>query len=542
MENFDSLGLPKSVIKSLSYMNFTTPTPIQAQAIPHALEGKDVLGSAQTGTGKTGAFGIPLAAFLENNQDSCALVMAPTRELATQVMETLTALTANIAGLKSALLIGGDSMDRQFKQLRSNPRLIVGTPGRIHDHLRRRTLRLNNTEFLVLDETDRMLDAGFAEQIETILEFVPAQRQTLLFSATMPKHIMNLVNKYMNEPVRVSVGSTTTPVDRIKQDVVYVSSKEKYNTLTRELDAREGSIVVFVKTKAAADRIATQLHKENHSAIALHGDMRHRQRERAVHDFRNQRYRILIATDIVARGLDVPHIKHVVNYDLPQVAEDYIHRIGRTARAGETGSALCLITEADKRQWSFIQRLMNPDAKPERFERSEGEGRGNRGRSKPYEGKRFNNDRNEGSRSEGRSFGGERKSFGGKPSGNRSFGEKRSFGDRSEGNRSEGRSFGGERKSFGDKPSGNRSFGEKRSFGDRKEGGNSEGKRSFGGERKSFGDKPSGNRSFGNTKPYAKKEGGDRWSKPEGKSFSKGPRKPNAGAAGKISKRFSSGV
>lgn len=362
MENFLSLGLPQSLMQALEKMKFNVPTPIQVQAIPPALKGMDILGSAQTGTGKTGAFGIPLVTRLLKSPQSTALVLTPTRELAVQVMQALQNMLGKQTNIKTALLIGGESMPKQFQQLRLRPRLVVGTPGRINDHLNRNTLSLRDTDFLVLDETDRMLDMGFVPQIERIMKYMPEQRQTLLFSATLPKNIVSMAEKYLCEPVRVSVGSTSTPAPKIKQEVMHVSEGDKYKQLLTQLDAREGSVIVFVKTKWGADKMADKLCDAGHSADAIHGDLRQNKRDRVIKDFRNQKHRIMVATDIAARGLDIPHIEHVINYDLPQCPEDYIHRIGRTARAGAEGSALCFITPGDRMKWRAISRLINPDA------------------------------------------------------------------------------------------------------------------------------------------------------------------------------------
>ena len=366
MENFNELGLPESLNHTLEHMQFATPTPIQAQAIPHALMGKDILGSAQTGTGKTGAFGIPLVARLLTNPRGTALVMTPTRELATQVMEQLQAMLGKRSRIKTALLIGGESMPQQVQQLRARPRVLVGTPGRINDHLERGSLMLHDANFLVLDETDRMLDMGFTIQIEKIMKFMPKVRQTMLFSATLPKNIVKISEKYLTNPVRVAVAATSSPAENIQHDMVRVDDKEKYQRLLAELATREGSIIMFVKTKYATERMAAKLVKAGHSADAIHGDLRQSKRDRVIAKFRDKKFRILVATDVAARGLDIPHIEHVINYDLPQCAEDYIHRIGRTARAGAEGSAMCLVTPSDMGKWYEINRLMNPDAAEEK--------------------------------------------------------------------------------------------------------------------------------------------------------------------------------
>lgn len=362
MQNFNELGLPEGLNHTLQHMQFIKPTPIQAQAIPHALLGKDILGSAETGTGKTGAFGIPLVARLLSNPQGSALVVTPTRELAAQVMNQLQTMLGKRSKIKTALLIGGDSMFKQLQQLRNHPRLFVGTPGRINDHLENGNLKLNDTNFLVLDETDRMLDMGFTIQIEKILKFMPKQRQTMLFSATLPKNIVQIAEKYLNNPVRVAVNTKSVAAANIEHEIVRVSEADKLIRLVAELDKRDGSILIFMKTKYSTEKMSTKLAQAGHSVNAIHGDLHQSKRNRLIADFRNKKYRILVATDVASRGLDIPHIEHVINYDLPQCAEDYIHRIGRTARAGAKGSAICLITPSDIRQWNIINRLMNPDA------------------------------------------------------------------------------------------------------------------------------------------------------------------------------------
>lgn len=387
MQHFKELGLPEALNHTLQHMQFTTPTPIQAQAIPHALEGKDILGSAQTGTGKTGAFGIPLVTHLLSHSKGSALVMTPTRELASQVMVQLQAMLGKQSKIKTALLIGGDSMPKQLQQLRNRPRLLVGTPGRINDHLERGSLKLHDTNFLVLDETDRMLDMGFTIQIEKILKFMPKTRQTMLFSATLPKNIVKISEKYLNNPVRVAVSATSSPAANIKHDMVRVKDNEKHDRLLSELNSRSGSVILFMKTKFGTEKMATKLSKAGFSADAIHGDLRQNKRDRVIANFRKKKYRILVATDVASRGLDIPHIEHVINYDLPQCAEDYIHRIGRTARAGAEGSAMCLVTPSDSGKWHAINRLMNPDAPAEKSDTPKRAKRGN-GKPNSFKGNR----------------------------------------------------------------------------------------------------------------------------------------------------------
>ena len=384
---FETMGLPDVLAASLQHMGFKEPTPIQLEAIPPALEGRDILGSAQTGTGKTAAFGIPLVAHLLANPRSTALVMTPTRELATQVRTQLLAMLGKGTKIKSALLIGGDSMYKQLQHLRTRPRLIVGTPGRINDHLKRKSLDLSHTDFLVLDETDRMLDMGFTVQIEAILDYMPVQRQTLLFSATLPKNIVRIAEKYLDTPLRVAASETSEPAANIDQEVLRISEAEKYGRLLEALEARDGSIIIFIKTKYGTEKMATRLSGAGYEAEAIHGDLRQRQRDKVIAAFRKKRYRILVATDVAARGLDIPHIEHVINYDLPQCAEDYIHRIGRTARAGAKGAALNLVTPADRGKWAAILRLIDPE-KAEQERTRERKNDRSPGRKRNFKGKK----------------------------------------------------------------------------------------------------------------------------------------------------------
>ncbi|WP_415286196.1 DEAD/DEAH box helicase [Candidatus Pelagibacter sp. Uisw_104] len=504
MENFKLLKIEDSLKNSLEKMKFTKPTPIQAMAIPVALEGKDILGTAQTGTGKTLAFSIPLINKLILDKNAFALVMCPTRELATQVMAAIKSIISDKINIKTALLIGGEAMQKQLRQLGNRSRIIVGTPGRINDHLKRKSLNLSATKYLVLDETDRMLDMGFTPQIELILKFVPKDHQTLLFSATLPQNIVRISERYLNKPQRISTGSTSVPIAKIKQETLQVFKENKYDQLVDQFIARKGSILVFVKTKRGADKMVKRLKEEGHSADAIHGDLRQSKRDRVITSFRKGLKRILIATDVAARGLDIPLIQHVINYDLPQVPEDYVHRIGRTARAGTEGSALTFLTPDDRSMWNEISKLIDPNFKPApRGARGDSKG-GKRGKA-PYNKKRKFRDEKKSSygRSSSSSRDGEKKSFG--------YKGKSSFGDKSKPSsygRSSSSSRDGEKKSFGYKGKSSSSSsrdGEKKSFGYK-------GKSSFGdkskpssygrsssssrdGEKKSFGYK--GKSSFG---------------------------------------------
>jgi len=362
MKKFSDFNLTSPILAALKNLNLSEPTPIQSLAIPLALEGRDLLGTAQTGTGKTFAFGIPLVNHLALNKESGALILTPTRELALQVLTALKSLTSKDNLLDAALLIGGDPIQKQLKQLKK-ARLVVGTPGRIKDHLKRKSLNLKQFDFLVLDETDRMLDMGFLEDIKAIIEKLPIH-QTSLFSATLPKNISDLAQKFLNKPERINAGKENSPIINIKQEVRNISQKEKFDQLKIELLERTGSIVLFVKTKRSADKIALQLRKDKLNAEAIHGDLRQIKREKVLMKFRKNQFQILVATDVAARGLDIPLIEHVINYDIPQNPEDYIHRIGRTARAGAKGSALTFLTPADKKNWYLIEKLLNPNAEP----------------------------------------------------------------------------------------------------------------------------------------------------------------------------------
>ena len=362
MKKFSDFNLTSPILAALKNLNLSEPTPIQSLAIPLALEGRDLLGTAQTGTGKTFAFGIPLVNHLALNKESGALILTPTRELALQVLTALKSLTSKDNLLDAALLIGGDPIQKQLKQLKK-ARLVVGTPGRMKDHLKRKSLNLKQFDFLVLDETDRMLDMGFLEDIKAIIEKLPIH-QTSLFSATLPKNISDLAQKFLNKPERINAGKENSPIINIKQEVRNISQKEKFDQLKIELLERTGSIVLFVKTKRSADKIALQLRKDKLNAEAIHGDLRQIKREKVLMKFRKNQFQILVATDVAARGLDIPLIEHVINYDIPQNPEDYIHRIGRTARAGAKGSALTFLTPADKKNWYLIEKLLNPNAEP----------------------------------------------------------------------------------------------------------------------------------------------------------------------------------
>jgi superfamily II DNA/RNA helicase len=339
-------------------MGFNSPTPIQAQAIPIALEGKDLIGTAQTGTGKTAAFLIPTLARLTETPNKIALVLAPTRELVQQIEIVWKQLTRLMPEMRSALLIGGASMQPQLRALRQNPRIIIATPGRLLDHAGQRSVNLSRVDTLVLDEADRMLDMGFAPQLTQILRYLPQQRQTLLFTATWSSEMDQLSKKYSRNPERVSIGALSRATTQVTQELVRTTIPKKNETLLDELNRREGSVLVFARTQSRTDRVAKYLGSYGMQVARLHGGRTQGQRNSALNSFRSGQMRVLVATDIAARGIDVTEIQHVINFDLPQNAEDYVHRIGRTGRAGATGTAVSFLTPEDRAQWSEILKLL----------------------------------------------------------------------------------------------------------------------------------------------------------------------------------------
>lgn len=358
VSSFQSFNLHPSITQALQSMNFETPTPIQAQSLPITLAEKDLIGCAQTGTGKTAAFSIPILTRLLESPEMTALVLAPTRELAEQIDLFWKKLSQFTQNTRSALLIGGCSIQTQVRHLSKRPRLIIATPGRLIDHLQRRSIQLSHVKILVLDEADRMLDMGFAPQLTQILRHLPRERQTLLFTATWEPHLDQVVGKHLKNPVRVVVGKTSQAAPKIRQSLIQTTHQEKNETLLDELNQREGSILVFTRTQSRTDRVARYLSSYGVSVNRIHGGRTQGQRNTALQAFRTGKIRVLVATDIAARGIDVSSISHVINYDLPQSPEDYIHRIGRTGRAGATGDAVSFVTQEEKQQWREICQLL----------------------------------------------------------------------------------------------------------------------------------------------------------------------------------------
>lgn len=355
---FAGLGIEENILDVLEKLNFKIPTPIQYKAIPVAIDGKDVVGIAQTGTGKSLAFGIPmLQRLMKAQKPSAGLIILPTRELAVQINETLLKIGRGF-GLKTAVLIGGASMYQQVNQIRYNPHIIIGTPGRINDHIKQKTLNLSNITILVLDEADCMLDMGFAPQIKQILLSVPKDRQTMLFSATMPDSIIKLATGYMKLPVRVEIARQGTANEKVDHELFFVKKDYKVRLLEKLLAEYKGSVLVFSRTKHGAKKICQDLFKKGFATAEIHSNRSLVQRRQALDGFKSGKYRILVATDIASRGIDVKGIELVLNYDLPESPGDYVHRIGRTGRAGLTGKAISFVMPEQRSKVREIERLI----------------------------------------------------------------------------------------------------------------------------------------------------------------------------------------
>jgi ATP-dependent RNA helicase RhlE len=359
MTSFTELPLSSALQQRLAAADFIIPTPIQAQSIPCALEGKDVLATAQTGTGKTLAFLIPVIEFLhkEPSQKARVLVLLPTRELAIQVNEEFEKLRGKGAS-KAALVIGGVSEKAQIQAVRGGSSLVIATPGRLQDFISRKLIDLRDIKILVLDEADRMLDMGFLPAIRRILAVLPKNRQTLCFSATMEQSVAGLVNDAMREPVRVAIGSVLKPVESVRLQAYEVRPAEKADVLRQLLYAEKGQTLIFARTKRGTERLAKELVREGFSAAMIHGDRSQSQRNGALSGFQDGKYQILVATDVAARGLHVDDVAHVINYDLPKMAEDFIHRVGRTGRAGSAGLASSLVAGAEVIELRHIERAL----------------------------------------------------------------------------------------------------------------------------------------------------------------------------------------
>lgn len=355
-KGFYHLGLAPDMVKILDKLKFKEPTAIQSRSIPIALEGKDIMGVAQTGTGKTMAFGIPIAQRLAS-EGGQALILVPTRELAIQVSDALEPLLKPFK-MKTTVLIGGIKIGLQLPDLKRNPDVIIATPGRMNDHICRGSIDLGRVRIVVLDEADRMLDMGFEPQVKSIMRCVPAERQTLLFSATMEREILKLATSYMELPIRIEIAPSGTTVKDISQELFIVKESVKNEVLKMLLERHRGTVLVFIRTRMKASRVVRHIRDMGVKACEIHSDRSMGQRSQAIEGFKRGRYRVLVATDIAARGIDVSRIELVVNYDLPDDIENYVHRIGRTGRAGCAGHAVTLATPSQSRDVTKIEKLI----------------------------------------------------------------------------------------------------------------------------------------------------------------------------------------
>jgi ATP-dependent RNA helicase DeaD len=358
LKTFAEFGLEPKVLQAITELGFEEATPIQEQAIPLAMAGSDLIGQAQTGTGKTAAFGIPLISKIAREEEKIvALIMTPTRELAIQVAEEIGKLT-RFKGLRSLAIYGGQDIGRQIRGLKKKPQIIIGTPGRLLDHINRKTIRLDDVQTIVLDEADEMLDMGFMEDIQTILKLVPEERQTMLFSATMPPNIQRLAQQFLKNPQHVSVIPKQISAPLIDQAYIEVPERQKFEALSRLIDMESPDLaIVFGRTKRRVDELAEGLQKRGYSADGLHGDLSQNQRDAVMRKFRDGSIDVLVATDVAARGLDVSGVTHVINFDLPQDPESYVHRIGRTGRAGKEGTAWSFVTPREMDHLHLIERV-----------------------------------------------------------------------------------------------------------------------------------------------------------------------------------------
>ena len=371
--SFRSLGLVSPILKTLEKQELHVPTPIQEKSIPIILEGKDVIGLAQTGTGKTAAFILPLLSKMYGTQQTGKfrkvkmLVLSPTRELAQQIGEVIKPF-ASATNIKTCTIVGGVPIFKQFKDLRKGSDIIIGTPGRVEDHISQKSIDLSNAKYTVLDEADQMLDIGFLPAVRRILSITPKTRQTLLFSATMPQEIKRLVEKFMVSPVEVTVSAVAKPVEKINQKIIMLNNSQKIDALKEIVQSRAGArLLIFTKTKHGAEKVVKSLSKDGFSVASIHGNKSQNQRQKSLINFKNGNCPLLVATDIAARGIDVPGVEAVINYDLPEVPESYVHRIGRTARAGMTGDAISFCSELEIKKLRAIEKLINTRIKTKNY-------------------------------------------------------------------------------------------------------------------------------------------------------------------------------
>ena len=373
-EKFSDFPFRDEIRKDIEAAGFETPTPIQAAVILPALSGKDVIGLAQTGTGKTAAFALPIIERVAHKLELSVLVLAPTRELAQQIAAMFKQL-GKASGIRVAVTVGGIPLNEDHKALRSWPNVLVATPGRLIDHIHSRKVHLENIEIFVVDEADRMHDLGFIPQIRRIIEVLPRERQTLMLTATMPDDVERIARRNMRHPVRIQVGRRSTPPERADQQLFLVREDDKPGLLAKLLDKTEGRALVFLRTKTGVNHLARILSSRRYNAVRLHSGRMQSDRDEALAGFREGRYRILIATDIAARGLDIADIEHVVNYDFPRSSEDYVHRIGRTARVEASGRATSFVTRADRRYVVNLETMLGKKLPIHRFGADDGSSR-----------------------------------------------------------------------------------------------------------------------------------------------------------------------
>jgi ATP-dependent RNA helicase DeaD len=355
VRNFEDLELDPRIMQGIADLGFETPMPIQAKAIPIAMAGHDIFGQAQTGTGKTAAFGLPILQKIQPKEGLQALIICPTRELAVQVAQELTRLSRHLS-VMVVPIYGGQAIDHQIRILRKGPEVVVGTPGRLLDHMKRKTMRLDNISILVLDEADEMLDMGFVDDIRAIIEATPENRQTMMFSATLPPEVTSLAKEFMNEPQSVHIARSGTTVSLTEQRYYEVNPRQKVETLCRLLDVENPDAgIIFCRTKQGTAELAKELLERGYTVDALHGDLSQRERDSAMNRFRTGISELLVATDVAARGLDISNVSHVINFDIPQDPDTYVHRIGRTGRAGKEGIAITLVTPREIKQLRFIE-------------------------------------------------------------------------------------------------------------------------------------------------------------------------------------------
>ncbi|MBM3197374.1 MAG: DEAD/DEAH box helicase [Chlamydiae bacterium] len=544
---FTRLNLHKKILDKLEKLGFSSPTPIQNEAIPHILEGKDLLACADTGTGKTAAFLLPTIHMLLEKSEEVAgpkvLILSPTRELAAQIEKEVIRFSSGLSRIRSVVVFGGAGWTEQVKKVSKPHDILVATPGRLIDLMEKKKVDLSQIQVLVIDEADRMLDMGFIEPVNLIASNTHPDRQTLLFSATLKGPVLNLCKNLTIDPVRVEIEKEKKEVENIKEHFYFTNDIAHKHRVLSEILQKENvnQAIIFAATKRSTEELSEKLNEEGFEASALHGDMKQRQRDRTLKYLRNGEIRILVATDVAARGIDVSTITHVINFDLPKQVEDYVHRIGRTGRAGAEGEAHSFASKRDRAVVTDIEKIMNKtydifsgDKNPTREKKgknfSEGRDRPKFSRERKSEfgdrERRPFGDRKEFGDRERRPFG-DRKEFGDRE--RRSFGDRKEFGDR------ERRSF-GDRKEFGDR--------ERRPFGDRKEFGDRE-RRPFG-DRKEFGDRE--RRPFGDRKEFGDRERrpfGDRKEFGSKKSFSKDDKFKESGfkmvGGAKKSKSFSLG-